>query len=106
MKRRDFLKATAGTIGVAPAVAARGQASAPAKKPNIVFVVSDQHRAGLTKRSGYPLDTSPMWDKLAASGVAFERAYVTTPLCVPSRISMLTGRWPEAHRVRMNLNGG
>src|SRR3546814_14903865 len=30
-------------------------------------------------------------------------AYCTAPLCVPSRISMLTGRWPEAHRVRMNL---
>jgi arylsulfatase A-like enzyme len=55
-------------------------------RPNIVFVVSDQHRAGLTKRSGYPLDSSPTLDKLADGGVSFERAYATSPLCVPSRI--------------------
>jgi arylsulfatase A-like enzyme len=36
-------------------------------------------------------------------GIGLERNYCTAPLCVPSRISMLTGRWPEAHRVRMNL---
>ena len=72
------------------------------RRPSIVFVVSDQHRAGLTKRSGYPLDTSPTLDKLSDGGVSFDRAYATCPLCVPSRTSMLTGRWPEAHRVRMN----
>lgn len=84
--------------------AAKAKAAAPeaGTKPNIVFIVSDQHRAGLTKRSGYPLDTSPTLDKLSDSGVSFERAYCTAPLCVPSRTSMLTGRWPEAHRVRMN----
>ncbi len=78
-------------------------ASRAGTKPNIVFIVSDQHRTGLTKRSGYPLDTSPTLDKLSDSGVSFDHAYATCPLCVPSRISMLTGRWPEAHRVRMNF---
>lgn len=106
MQRREFLKATSlGALGamVSPAVTAE-VAPAPVSKSNIVFIVSDQHRAGLTKRSGYPLDTSPTLDKLANNGVGFDRAYCTTPLCVPSRTSMLTGRWPEAHRVRMNLD--
>jgi len=40
---------------------------------NIVFIASDQHRAGLTKRSGYLLNTSPMLDKLADNGVSFDR---------------------------------
>jgi arylsulfatase A-like enzyme len=75
----------------------------PRRAPNIILVVSDQHRAGMTKATGYPLDTSPGLDALAERGVRFDQAYATAPLCVPSRVSMLTGRWPEAHRVRMNL---
>ena len=70
--------------------------------PNIIVVISDQHRAGLSKLSGYPLDTSPARDSLAESGVGFDKAYVTCPVCAPSRISLLTGRWPEAHRQRQN----
>lgn len=108
MERRNFLKiASLGAIGAAvPSLDQNAAAAdlATIVRPNIVFIVSDQHRAGLTKRSGYPLDTSPTLDLLSGQGVAFNRAYATTPLCVPSRISMLTGRWPEAHRVRMNLD--
>jgi len=106
MQRRDFLKfASLSAVGAAaPAVVLSPTAVAaePARKPNVIFIVSDQHRAGLTKREGYPLDTSPALDKLAASGVAFDRAYCTSPLCVPSRTSMITGRWPEATHVRSN----
>src|SRR3546814_1538680 len=63
-----------------------------------------QTSSGLTKRSGYKFDTSPTLDRLAANGVDFRRAYCTIPACVPSRTSMLTGRWPQATRVRMNLD--
>ena len=90
-------------------VMAQGEPTADAvaaTRPNLVFIVSDQHRTGLTKRSGYPLDTSPTLDRLAEEGVGFDKAYCTTPLCMPSRTSMLTGRWPEAHHVRMNLDPG
>ena len=72
------------------------------EKPNIVVIMSDQQRAGLTRAAGFPLDTMPAVDRLGARGVAFERAYTTAPLCVPARISLLTGRWPHAHRVRQN----
>ena len=110
MERRNFLKtASLGMIGAAVPALERHAIAASAEpiraaKPNIIFIVSDQHRAGLSRRAGYPLDTSPTLDTLSDEGVAFDRAYATTPLCVPSRISMLTGRWPEAHRVRMNLD--
>lgn len=107
MERREFLKAAslgaAGTM-ISPALESEVAPTVPNGKPNIVFIVSDQHRAGLTKRSGYPLDTSPTLDALAENGVSFDHAYATLPVCVPSRISMLTGRWPEAHHVRMNLD--
>ena len=110
MERRDFLK-SATLCGIGSLVGentlttqamAEAAAKAPVQQPNILLVVSDQHRAGLTKRSGYPLDTSPALDSLAATGVAFDRAYCTAPLCVPSRTSMITGRWPEATHVRSN----
>ena len=95
MRRRTFLQ-TAPAAALRPAGAAR---------PNIVVIMADQHRAGFTARSGYPLDTMPALDRMAARGVAFDRAYCTAPLCVPSRISLLTGRWPHAHRVRENSTG-
>lgn len=110
MQRRDFLKSAslcsiASLIpesALATSSRIEGQPDVPVQRPNIVLIVSDQHRAGLTKLSGYPLDTSPTLDRLASSGVAFDRAYCTSPLCVPSRTSMITGRWPEATHVRSN----
>lgn len=107
MERRDFLKTasmmTAGAMLPAGVAHAETQQSTHAGKPNIIFIVSDQHRAGLTKREGYPLDTSPNLDKLAESGVGFDRAYCTYPVCMPSRTGMLTGRWPCATHVRSNF---
>lgn len=112
MNRRAFMgQASAGVLAAVLAGGARGAAQrqagsgreAPARRPNIIVLITDQNRAGLSKRSGYPLDITPHEDRLAASGLDFQHAYVTLPACVPSRISLLTGRWPSAHRVRMNL---
>jgi len=103
--RRDFLRAA----GLLPfAAAAQGQSKKPSEngagfaRPNLLVIMSDQHRAGLTKRSGFPMDTMPVLDHLADTGIAFDRAYTPAPLCVPARVSVLTGRWPHAHRVRQN----
>ncbi|MEO6924839.1 MAG: sulfatase-like hydrolase/transferase [Bryocella sp.] len=76
---------------------------ASTKRPNVILFVSDQRTYGLSKLTGFPLDTSPTLDRLQRKGIGFEHNYCTMPLCVPSRISMLTGRWANAHRVRMNL---
>ncbi|AUH41697.1 sulfatase family protein [Streptomyces sp. CMB-StM0423] len=70
--------------------------------PNIVFVMTDQFRADFTAGEGFGLDTMPFLDSLAAGGVRLRRAYTTAPACVPARTSVLTGRWPSAHRVRQN----
>lgn len=71
-------------------------------RPDIVVVMTDQHRADVHARNGFPLDTMPFVDGLAADGVWFDRAYTTSPLCCPARTSLLTGRWPSAHRVTQN----
>src|SRR5882762_8297473 len=101
MQRREFVKLAGLTLAAEMAPALR--ADETVEKPNVIIVIADQCHYGLSKTTGYPLDVSPTLDQLQASGIAFQRNYCTTPLCVPSRISMLTGRWPEAHRVRMNL---
>jgi arylsulfatase A-like enzyme len=101
MQRREFMKLSGLTIAAQMTRPAQSQVTI--EKPNLIIIIADQRRYGLSKATGYPLDTSPTLDRLQASGIGFRHNYCTTPLCVPSRISMLTGRWPEAHRVRMNL---
>ena len=104
VERRDFLKLTAMSTAVAAGgLGAPGATAQTAIKPNIILIIADQRTYGLSKGTGFPLDTSPTLDRLQAQGVGFERNYCTMPLCVPSRISMLTGRWANAHRVRNNL---
>lgn len=66
------------------------QASA-ATKPNILFIAIDDLRPEVGAY-GVPRAITPNMDKLAAKSVRFDRAYVTYPLCLPSRASMLTGR--------------
>jgi arylsulfatase A-like enzyme len=100
LRRCELLATLLAANATMPAATAEPRKGAP----NVIFVVSDQHRAGMTKAEGYPLDTSPGLDALARRGVRFEHAYATAPLCVPSRCRMLTGRWPEAHHVRMNTD--
>ena len=73
-------------------------------QPNVVIIMTDQQRADLARREGCPLDTMPFCDSLAARGTWFNRAYTTMPACAPARVSMLTGRYPSATRVRTNHN--
>lgn len=73
-------------------------------KPNIVIVMTDQHRADLRAGMGYALDTMPFLDRWAGEGIDFRRAYTPNPCCLPARVSMFTGRYPSCHKVRTNHN--
>ena len=99
--RRAFLAGISGS-SIAAIGASQTAAAQANQKPNILIVMTDQQRVGLTRRSGFPFDTMPALDRLAAGGVPFDDAYTTAPLCAPARVSLLTGRWPHAHRVRQN----
>jgi arylsulfatase len=71
-------------------------------RPNILFLFSDQHRADAMGCAGHPVVKTPNLDRLAAEGVHFENAYCSTPLCMPSRVSLATGRFP--HNTGNNTN--
>ena len=71
-------------------------------RPNIVLIMTDQHQAEALSIAGNLNLSTPNLDKLAKSGVRFENAYVTFPLCSPSRSSMFTGQMP--HQLGINSN--
>ncbi len=65
--------------------------AAAATRPNILFIMTDQHHARMLSSAGNPYLKTRALDSMAKSGIRFSRAYVTNPVCVPSRISMATG---------------
>ncbi|WP_141336299.1 sulfatase-like hydrolase/transferase [Paenibacillus sp. tmac-D7] len=71
-------------------------------KPDILVFLSDQHHALYAGFAGHPLVRTPHTDQLAADGAVFENAYTSSPLCVPSRMSMLTGQLPEKTGIYTN----
>lgn len=77
--------------------------SAKDDPPNIVFILSDDHRYDFSGFAGHPFVETPNLDQLAAEGIVFNRAYVSTALCSPSRASFLTGVSPYQHGVWNNF---
>ena len=66
------------------------------ESPNIVVIQTDQMSAKALSAYGHELVSTPHIDKLAESGTVFENAYCNFPLCVPSRASMLAGRYANS----------
>ena len=71
-------------------------------RPNFVMFITDQHRAGWLGCNGHPVLRTPNIDAIAARGVSFDRFYVASPVCMPTRASVMTGRMPSVHGVRAN----
>jgi len=69
-----------------------------AEKPNILFLLSDDHSYPFVGCYGDSNVRTPTLDRLAAEGIKFHRFFTTAPQCVPSRVGLLTGRSPVAAR--------
>lgn len=72
------------------------------KSKNILFIMFDQLRWDYLSCYGHPHLDTPHIDKLAARGVRFDRAYIQSPLCGPSRMSTYTGRYVHSHGASWN----
>ncbi|HTU37023.1 MAG TPA: sulfatase-like hydrolase/transferase [Acidimicrobiales bacterium] len=70
--------------------------------PNILLVMSDQHRADMMGCAGDPSVLTPSLDALAAEGARFSRVSCQGPLCMPSRASFMTERYVRDHGVYTN----
>ena len=62
-------------------------------RPNVLVIMSDEHAPQFSGFGGHPLVKTPNLDRLAAGGVLFQNTYCNSPLCVPSRMSFMTGRY-------------
>jgi choline-sulfatase len=89
LKRLGALS-VAGAIGF-PAIL-RAATRSRRGRPNILVLMSDQHAARWCGHAGDPTVQTPNLDRLAERGTVFSNAYCNSPLCVPSRMSFLTGR--------------
>ncbi len=99
IKRRDFLKigvaaATVAAIDTATSRSAFGQ-PAPARKPNIIFVFSDEHRWCSLPFTETPQVVAPNMARLAQQGMRFDNCTSNSPICVPYRGMLMTGQWPH-----------
>lgn len=70
------------------------------KKPNIVFILSDDQGAWAMGCAGNKEIRTPHLDRLATSGVRFENFFCTSPVCSPARASLFTGKMPSQHGVQ------
>jgi arylsulfatase A-like enzyme len=103
MKRRNFLKlaGTASLAGLSLPDAAPAQAP---RRPNIIFIFSDDHAYQAVSAYGYGLNRTPNIDRLAAGGMRFDRCLTTNSLCGPSRACVLTGKYSHANGFYNNTN--
>ncbi len=73
-----------------------------AKRPNFLFIITDQQRADYLGCYGHPSLRTPHIDGLAGRGRRFDRFFVASSVCQPNRSSLMTGRMPSLHGVRHN----
>lgn len=73
-------------------------------RPNFILFITDQHRADYLGCYGHSVLKTPNIDSIAQNGVRFNRFYVSSPICMPNRATLMTGRIPSVHGVRQNGN--
>ena len=112
IKRREAIKyigAGASCIAAGENLFARSALSSnPGKKPNIIFLLTDDQRWDAVGCMGNPIIHTPNMDTLAENGALFKNAYVTTPICCSSRASILAGQYSRRHGIhdfRKNFSG-
>lgn len=71
-------------------------------KPNIIFIFSDDQRFNSLSMTGAPVTETPNIDQLAKEGVFFNNAYITSPICGPSRANIFTGQWERRNKIGFN----
>ncbi|TNE66986.1 MAG: sulfatase, partial [Bacteroidetes bacterium] len=79
------------------------RAAAQSPRPNILFIMSDDHAAQAVGCYGSRINQTPNLDRIGANGMRFDRAYCTNSICAPVRASILTGKYSHRNGVLDNL---
>ncbi len=106
--RRCFLAVTVVVLStfMLPQACLTAQPSNGRQRPNILYIMTDQQHAGMLSCTGNNDLRTPAMDSLSATGARFERAYCTNAVCMPSRVSMMTGHMPSHFGIRSNTARG
>ncbi len=80
------------------------RAAPSARRPNIIFILGDDVRWDDLACTGHAFARTPNIDRIAAEGALFRNAFITTPICSPSRASFLTGQYACAHSIVDNTD--
>ena len=100
--RRSLLQ---GLGGAAAALSLPGCVTplrATARRPNIIFIMTDDHAQAALSSYGNDILKTPNLDRIGAEGVRFTEAFVTNSLCLPSRATYLTGQYSHTHGLMTN----
>ncbi|AFV00469.1 sulfatase family protein [Simiduia agarivorans] len=89
----------ASVMGCSEPVQSSAQAD---KKPNIIFILTDDQRWDAAGYTGNPIIKTPNIDALASQGTRFSNAFVTTSICAASRASIMTGTYERRHGFTFN----
>ena len=68
-----------------------------ARPPNVLYILADQHNAKCLTVAGHPDVRTPNLDRLAGEGVRFTECTAQSPICTPSRVSLLSGQYVHNH---------
>ena len=96
LSRRDFLGAAAGTTVAALGASRAARAQGP---PNVLFILADDLGYGDLSSYGRPDYDTPVLDRLATQGTKLTSAYAAAPVCTPTRVAFMTGRYPQRYEV-------
>lgn len=105
LKRREVLGLVAGVSIAAVILLAScegdltGSDAEPKKKPNIIFMLTDDQRWDTMGCAGNPIIQTLNMNDMAQNGMRFVNAFVTTSMCAPSRVSFFTGQWARRHGI-------
>ncbi|WP_222847037.1 sulfatase-like hydrolase/transferase [Pontiella desulfatans] len=97
--RRNVTAHLKETVLAAGLLALVGSAFAERAKPNVIFIKTDDQRFDSLGMTGHPVTKTPHIDQLAKEGVFFENAFITSPICGPSRANFMTGQWERKNRL-------
>jgi arylsulfatase A-like enzyme len=102
--RREFMRSIGiGSLAVTlPSAVMEGAQSG--KRPNIVFIMSDDHAAHAIGAYGSVINKTPNIDRIAEEGMRFDNCFCTNSLCAPSRAVILTGKYSHVNRLADNRN--
>jgi arylsulfatase A-like enzyme len=88
-----------GMAAVAAAMAGAEGKAPQAKRPNILYIMADDHAAHAISAYGSVINKTPNLDRLAAGGIRFDRCYATNSICTPSRAAIMTGQYSHINGV-------